>query len=170
MIDLQPRHREAIIIGDGPSQSKMYKKPGFAKNKSVCLVNRPGLRWRHEADYWISFHSMKMREWIRRRECMGLPMENLLPIIFRKQHDMMDLYHYFVNYEMEGIESGGSSSLFAAQILLKIGYEKLHIFGVELSIPKYDCHRQYWRILQGQPVVFYDDDQWFANGDWRDCP
>ena len=166
MIDLESKHKEVVLIGDGPSSEIIYKKPGFTIGKSVCVINRAGLKWRHEADFWCSFHSHKMLQWYLRRQDMGLP--DVYPVLFNKNYEMevARVPFYYVDYNREEIREGGSSSYFACEVLLRIGYQHVHLFGVDLNGPKYQHFRGQWKELQGKPLTFYGD-QWFHEQDFR---
>ena len=161
MIDLERKHDEVVLIGDGPSSEIIYKKPGFTIGKSVCLINRAGLKWKHEADFWCSFHSVMMYDWLQERE-IKLKLPYVYPVLFNKNYELevSGTPFYYVDYQREGIQSGGSSSYFACEMLLKIGYKHVHLFGVDLTPPKYRLFRGQWKELQGKPLTFYGD-QWF---------
>jgi len=165
MIDLEPKHKEVVLIGDGPSSEIIYKKPGFTRDKSICVINRAGLKWKYDADYWGSFHSKKMLLWYLRRQDMGLT--DIYPILFNTNYEMevAKVPFYYVNYNREGIHEGGSSSYYSTWTLLKMGYEHVHLFGVDLSA-NYKHFRQAWKTLRGKPLTFYGD-QWFHQEDFR---
>jgi len=162
---LKNRHDEAVIIAMGPSQKFVVNNPGFCLNRSVAVVNRAGFDWPDSIDYWCTYHAEYIVQWWYHREALGLPMyKNMVAIVSKNKKNKIDMIpHINITKQVQGLNSGGTSSLMAAMALLGMGYKVVHLFGVDLKGNTWSKERKFWKILKGEPLVFHGDD-WFHKG------
>lgn len=119
----------------------MKKYPHF-------IVGTFGLYWPHDAFAWVGLHSDRMTLKFDERESKGLP--GIKMIVPRPILD----YPAFV-YRLQSWR-GGSSALYGAEIIRSLGYERVHVFGVDLT-GDYEVFRPYWRQVNGLELIPYGE-------------
>lgn len=156
---LERKTQEAIILAEGPSKQKLLDSPGFVAERTLAVINRAGLTWPYLIDYWITYHAEWIARWWVDRELNGYHPADLAIV---SKSDISKIKHIpicQVTKQVRGLNSGGTSAIFAAMVLLDIGYDPVHLFGVDLT-KEYSKERKFWSILQGQPLIFHGED-WF---------
>lgn len=162
----KPYNKEAIIIAEGPSKDKILESPEFAEDRDVAVVNRAGLWYPHPVRYWITYHAEWLSRWWADRELNKHPLPHMAIVSANTRAKIDHIPHYNITVQTEGLNSGGTSSILAAMVLLDMGYDPIHLFGVDLT-KSYGKERKFWRILKGQPLIFHGAD-WFHTGLFRE--
>ena len=107
-----------------------------------------------------------MRWWYR-RELNGHPMEGMMGIVSaNRKNDLSKIPHFNVMEQVRGLNSGGTSAMLAAMVLLDMGYDPIHLFGVDLT-KDYESDRKFWRILEDKPLIFHGE-EWFHERRWSE--
>jgi hypothetical protein len=161
------QHREAIIIGDGPGKRQLLDVPEdqvlrFIDNKSVAAINRAGIDWPYRLEYWCTYHAEWISRWYADRELKGYLKPYKVIVSANKRNKIDHIDHYNITAQVQGLNSGGTSTLMAAMYLLDIGYNPIHLYGCDLT-KSYSKDRKFWRILKGEPLIFHGSD-WFQRG------
>jgi hypothetical protein len=156
---LKPKSSEAIIIGDGPSKYMILEHPKFCNGRDVAIINKVGLQWPYRCRFWITYHAEWVARWYAQRSMKGYPLPLKFIVSANKRHDLYHVPHFNVTQQVHGLNTGGTSSLLAAIVLLDMGYKLIHLFGVDLT-QSYRKDRKFWRILEDKPLLFHGDD-WF---------
>ncbi len=168
LTDLKRTWSEAVIIGMGPSKEDIIKNYKFAEYRDVALVNRAGYEWKWPAKWWVTYHAECLERWWFKREAMGYPMEGMTSIVSaNKRVKLGNIPNFNITAQVRGLNMGGTSSLCAAMVLLDMGYERVHLFGVDLDGMMRSKDRKFWKILKGEALVFHGDD-WFHRGQFME--
>ncbi len=141
-LGLTAKHTKCILIADGPSKQIIIDNPRLADMHYVAVVNRAGYQWPWQIDYWFSCHPEYFEEWT---SMCNKVHDKCILIGFQNPHLIVPNYKYInTNYRFH---SCGTSSLFAVENLIAIGYKEIDMYGVDLNEAEYNGHRKLWRAL-----------------------
>lgn len=144
-----PMGEVAVLVANGPSSVDSYA----AAAGSICgfphfIVGHHGLVWPGEAFAWVGLHTDKMADMFDERVGNGYP-----PIKLITPNPLPE-YPAFVYKNQSWL--GGSSSLYALELIRSIGYTKVHVFGVDLT-EEYEVYRPYWKQVTGLKLIPHGD-------------
>jgi len=125
------------LLGDGPSLQYALDNPEKIKTP-VAAVNRVGVKWPLKLDYWISLHTYWLAFANSWRKKTGHTMDGLRFISNRVplKPDVIRSPDHF--------KSGGGSGLYAAETLELMGFNHIHIIGIDLT-GRYEWFRPAWK-------------------------
>lgn len=145
----EPLARNAVMVANGPSGPGAYfDAPGGLQFFPHFIVGHHGLEWPHEAFAWVGLHPDKMADMFDERERKGFPPIKLITPL------PLPEYPSFVYKPQSWF--GGSSALYCLELIRSIGYQQVHVFGVDLT-GDYEVFRPYWRQVSGISLVLYGD-------------
>lgn len=134
------------LLGDGPSLKDVVSDPSLVKGP-VAAVNRAGVKWPGRLDFWLTLHPQFMALWRKQRRDAGHQLANINYVVSR------------VIYNPEVIVfpdpgCGGSSTLYAVDALTAMGFEHIHMTGVDLSggyeVFRPSWHRDFTALITGR--------------------
>lgn len=111
---------ELLIIGGGRCVWEDLEKTSIG---TVMVINDIGCHFHQRVDHWVTLHPEYMPGWLHYRtgHCYG---EGAVP----KTHSHKN--HKDISHAWEISNIGGTSGLFACQVALVMGYEKIVLAGV----------------------------------------
>lgn len=132
-IKLPSASGSVTLLGDGPSL-----KYADLINTPVAAVNCAGVKHLGKLDYWISLHPEFFALWRNRRRKAG-----------RNVNDVQFISHRVpINPEVirspDYLSSGGGSGLYALETLVKMGFNHVHLIGIDLT-DEYEVFRGSWK-------------------------
>lgn len=139
---------KCILIADGPSKRIPIEHPKLITlDYPVAVVNRVGYQYPGRKDYWFSLHPENFCEWADR----ATNLSRCAFIGFKVSKLNLSTYRYInTNYRLI---TGGTSSLFAIENLIAIGYKEIDLYGVDMDIEPYLGHRKCWSALADTDCV-----------------
>lgn len=140
------------LLASGPSGK------GFSEKEDIAVVNEEGVHYPHEIKYWITLHPEYLGRCINKRKKNSLPCDDITYISDTKVRNPI-LTHIKSDWY------GGSSSLYALDVLTKIGYTHIHLVGVDLSGP-YEAFRYVWEEYAPTVHITAEGSNWIV--DWVD--
>lgn len=140
------------LLASGPSGK------GFIEKEEVAVVNMAGVQYPHEIKYWLTLHPEYLGKYINKRKKNNYSCDGIMYISDRKIRKPI-LTNISSNWY------GGSSSLYALDVLTKIGYQHIHLVGVDLS-GAYESFRYVWEEYSPHIHVTAEGSPWII--DWAD--
>jgi len=134
-LNLPEEDGSVTLLGDGPSLQ--YADPHLI-NTPVAAVNRAGVKWSGKLDYWFSLHPQFFALWKNRRRKAG---RNVKDIKFIS--DKLPLNPETIR-SPDYLRSGGGSGLYAVETLILMGFNHIHIIGIDLT-DEYEMFRDSWK-------------------------
>ena len=141
--------KKVIVIADGPSKSLIVGNPELALGYSVALVNQASNFWEGHVDYHFSLHPE------------GFVYKEGVTFVGFKGVDTS----FYINLTKRNFP-GGSSTLFAVDCLLSMGYEQIDVYGLDLGPGEvYRKYRKFWKPMKNHPVNVIGVD-WYDKGEF----
>lgn len=132
------------LLADGP-KGRDYRVSPYP----VAAVNRAGVRYRGALTYWVTLHPCHFMTWIRQRQAMDRSVDGVRFISHERIREPR--VALFTDAPVQG-----SSSLLAFMALEAMGYDHIHLVGVDLSGP-YQIFREAWNSHTPRVKVTSDD-------------
>ena len=138
-LSLPKCHGSVTLLGDGPTLQYAIDNPGLIKTP-VAAINKAGVRYPGKMDYWLSLHAEYFALWRNRRKKAGFDIEGIKFIGHRvpaKPEVIRSTNH---------LKAGGGSALYAVQTLELMGFDRIHVIGVDLIGEKYEIFRPSFKV------------------------
>ena len=126
-----------LLVADAPSLDEWTGRAQEFEGVPVAAVNRAGIRWPANINFWLTVHPIYFAAWTKKRRDVGLYSDNITYI------SKACVYNPDSVIVVRDADSGGSSSLFAVKILFRMGFEHIDTRGLELD-GKYKQFRVDW--------------------------
>jgi len=138
-----------VLVGDGPSG-----KDFISSQYPVAVVNRVGLRYPNNIKYWLSLHPQLFGIRLNIRRKKNLPCDNIYFISNKVvRNPTVSIFRSKVY--------GGSSSLFALDTLVAMGYKEIELIGVDLT-DRYEAFRVWWEDYWPKAKVITNSPGWIS--------
>lgn len=124
--------KRAVIVGSAPC---VWDDLAAAPEWPLIVINAMGLKILGEIDLWCSIHGTELCERMKKRDRLGGDIDYLAYGVIDNPRikDPEDSRFNRVHRGQNGIWVGGSSGMFAIQVALSLGYERLVLCGVPLD-------------------------------------
>lgn len=122
----------ALVVGSAPC---VFDDMAAAPDWPLIVCNAMGLRIPGKIELWCSMHGYILFDRMKKRDKRGYdPDFQAYGHIHDHVHGPPDpRFHAVLRGNDEGIFIGGSSGMFAIQVALSLGYEKLVLCGIPLD-------------------------------------
>lgn len=153
--------KKAIVVGSAPC---VFDDLAAAPKWPMIVVNWAGIRHLGPIEFWASIHRKLIYKGIEmRREADG-DMDFTAFIKLPKRQRLQHVPPPTRVVEAKQLLGSGSSGLFAVEIALRMGYERLVLCGIPLTgTTTIQESGEEERVRKGQPFIETFHDAWIRN-------